>query len=382
MKRGNDSRPGWVANMGMLIFGLIFTLSGLWAGVLPLGQALHGWWRTQFFVAVPADVLQVALKTHQGESTTYQALAEFGYEFKGVHYRSTRINTLDGSDNLDDYHQEQVGRLQQAKQQERKVTLWLDPQDPGYALFDPHPRWKKIVFLLPFALLFPAVGLGLWWWQWRKWRGAGNPANPATPLPVAAAARVIAPEASGFLIGILFAGFWNLIAWPLAITFLSKKSIADNPTVLLAALFPAIGLLMVWAMCKALLVRRRMGKPLLWLSRPPQTGTGAIAAQIRFAPPLGTQAIWHKPHYDIKLEIRCTHSDTSGDNNSHKVLWSNTMARPHQPHGTTAIDFALDLPANQPPSGELEKEDNTIVWQLALMAFGGELTFVLPVSAG
>jgi Protein of unknown function (DUF3592) len=382
MQKENTVGSKIVPSLAALLFGVMFTLGGLVAGVLPLAQHLHGLWRTQNLVAVQADVVALELKTHVGEATTYQVHAEFGYDFNGARYRSTRIGAADnGSDNIDDYQEQKFQQLQTAKTQGRKVPLWVDPQQPDYAVFDPHVRWSKVLFSLPFAILFPAVGLGAFWYLWAVWRtpGAVNLLQSTRLIP---ASTVIKADSSGTLLSFLFAGIWNLMAWPFAILFLNNGSIAEHPVILLVALFPAVGLVLIFVCAKAWLARRRIGNPELHLASLPYIGMENFAAQIRFEPPLGEQSLWPQPLYSLQLECRCTHVDASRDSIALKILWAETKHYPQLPHGTTVIDMVLDLRGNLPPSGKLPEKDNEIVWHIILKVFGGEVKFVLPVSAG
>ena len=382
MKKENTPGSKIGPSLVALLFGVMFTLGGLLAGVLPLAQHLHGWWRTQNLVAVQADVVALELKTHVREETSYQVHAEFGYDFNGTHYRSTRIGAADnGSDNIDDYQQQQFQQLQTAKAQGRQVTLWVDPQHPGYAVFDPHVRWRKVIFLLPFAILFPAVGLGAFWYLWTVWRKPGL-AIAAQSSQWMAAGRVIEAESSGSLFIFLFAGFWNLIAWPFAPTLWNSGTIADRPVILIAALFHVIGLYLIYMASKTWLVRRRIGNPVLRVARLPYIGMANFAAQIGFVPPLGEQSLPPKSHYDVQVECRCSHVDNNSEGAPDKVLWSNVKPYRQLPHGTSVIDMVLDLRGNLPPSGKLAEKDHEIVWHIILKVFGGEVKFVLPVSAG
>jgi Protein of unknown function (DUF3592) len=382
MEKENTVASKIVTSVLALLLGAIVTLGGLAAGVLPLAQHLDGGWRSQKLVLVQADVVALELKPHVGEATTYQVHAEFAYEFNGAHYRSTRIGAADnGSDSIGDYHEQKFQQLQTAKAQGQQVPLWVDPQQPDYAVFDPHVRWMKVIFLLPFAILLPGVGLGACWYVWSVWRkpGAASLLQSTQLIP---GSMVIKAESSATLPFFLFAGIWNLIAWPFAIHFWNNGTIAGHLEILLVALSPAIGLCLIFGGAWAALARRRIGNPELHLASLPHIGMENFAAQIRFMPPLGEQSLWPKSHYTLQLECRCTHVDSSGESTDEKILWADTKPYPQLPHSTREIDFVLDLRGNLPPSGKLPEKGNEIVWHIILKVFGGEVKFVLPVSAG
>lgn len=89
-----------------------------------------------------------------------RTLGSYAYSFAGRSFNSTRIGLNDGSstDNIDDWHQTWYQTLTDAKNNERTVLAWVNPDQPEHALLDRNVRWPMVFFQLPFALLFTAVG--------------------------------------------------------------------------------------------------------------------------------------------------------------------------------------------------------------------------------
>jgi len=129
--------------------------------------------------------------------TVFAVQARYRYEWAGRAYESTRIGLPGsaGSDNIDDWHHAWDSRLRAARDGGPPVTAWVDPQHPERAVLDPHLRWRKLLFMLPFALLFPLMAAGALYAGWKLMTHrapatlraddgvAPGPALPATSRP-------------------------------------------------------------------------------------------------------------------------------------------------------------------------------------------------------
>ena len=156
MNKSNVSREKIFATLFALVFAIGFTLGGVSVGVIPVYKQLSGWWKTNSFVPVTANVLSTELKINNGKTTIYQALAEFSYQYQGQHYFSNTIHLSDSrSDNISNYHEDIYKQLNKAKNNATPVTLWVNPRQPEQAVYDRSIRWMVILFLLPFAVLSP-----------------------------------------------------------------------------------------------------------------------------------------------------------------------------------------------------------------------------------
>ena len=146
------------------LFMLGFGGVGVFFGVLPLVDTAWQMWTVRNWVPVSAQVLDVRLDQHRGSkgSVTFQLAARYGYRFDGRDHESTRVGleTQMGADNIGDWHQRWHARLSDARASEQPVAAWVDPRRPDQAVLERRVRWGLLLFRLPFAVLFTAVGVG------------------------------------------------------------------------------------------------------------------------------------------------------------------------------------------------------------------------------
>ena len=67
--------------------------------------------------------------------------------------------------------------------------------------------------MLPFAVLFPAVGLGAWWGIWFVWWGKCDAGREYGPGELRAPSLA---DRCGPLAITLLAFFYNMLSWPMA----------------------------------------------------------------------------------------------------------------------------------------------------------------------
>ena len=161
-------RPGWAARLATMLFSGVFMLAfggvGLFFGLLPLLDTARQSWQVRNWVPVSAHVQDVQLETHRGSKggSTYLVKARYAYRVGGRDFESTRIglDTWVGSDNVGDWHHRWHALLSDARAREQPVAAWVDPSAPQRAVLERQPRWGLLLFRLPFALIFTAVGMG------------------------------------------------------------------------------------------------------------------------------------------------------------------------------------------------------------------------------
>ncbi|HEY8358371.1 MAG TPA: DUF3592 domain-containing protein, partial [Ramlibacter sp.] len=85
--------------------------------------------------------------------------ARYRYEFGGVAYESQRIGIgKSAGDSVGGWQRRWYNILSEARAGNQPVTVWVDPRRPHRAVLDREVRWSMVVFHLPFALLFTAIG--------------------------------------------------------------------------------------------------------------------------------------------------------------------------------------------------------------------------------
>ncbi|BBB62111.1 hypothetical protein UNDKW_3838 [Undibacterium sp. KW1] len=382
-----------VSQLGGSLFALIFVvgfgLGGWYGGVLPMAQQLQGWWRAGNMVAVQARIDKLELREHRSEDgPSYSVDAEFVYQFDGKTYRSKRISVGgDSSDGYNGYNRSTHASLLQARSNDQSVTLWIDPQDPAFAAYDRQLHIKRLIFLIPFATLFPAVSLGALWAIWAIWFRRDDDEETTPGLPGFASAtgksdwQELHPAPSGAGGLGLFALFWNLISFPIAGLFMMDRA-SHGYWQYLVLLFPALGVLMIAGAVWLAYSRWRVGKPRLTLAKQPHTGIENLSLRLHFDPPLGQRMATGASHYMVKAEIHCEHEDRRGEDTTTKRLWEQTLAEQVVMHGAQSMDFTISLPADMPASGKQEHKDIEVIWNLQLNILGADLVFKLPVQQG
>lgn len=392
------------SKLGASLFALVFVIGfgagGWFGGVMPMSGQVHGWWRADELVAVQASVDQLSMHEYSGKSKTRRAVAEFVYQYNGKTYRSSRINIAgDSSDNIGSYHQETYARLKRARDKQLKVTLWLDPQEPEFAVYDKSLRLGLFLFLIPFATLFPAVSLGALWALWAIWFKAdkedaqpdAGPASALAPVQEMAAMYGAQSYSAGRLelqaensgaIGLgAFALFWNLLCFPIAgVVLLQERHRSEWEWLVL--IFPAVGIFLMWAACKIAFTRWRLGKASLSLAQQPYVGIDDLAVRLHIEPGLGLRLQTAATHYPVQIEVLCVHEDRRGEDTTTKTLWSQELGERHVVHGAQSLDFSISLPADMPVSGILDHKEVEVIWQLHIKVLSAELVFKLPVRQG
>ncbi len=144
------------------VFAVAFGMGGLWAGVFPLIDTVKQANQVRTWQSAQATINAVELIKSRGSKggTTYAVKASYTYSFAGRSFNSTRLGLNEGSstDNIGDWHQTWYQTLTDAKTNEQTVPVWVNPDQPEQALLDRNVRWPMVLFQLPFALLFTAVG--------------------------------------------------------------------------------------------------------------------------------------------------------------------------------------------------------------------------------
>jgi hypothetical protein len=145
------------------LFAVLFGMGGLWGGVLPLIDTTKKAYQVRHWQSTQASIDEVELLRKRGSKggTTFAVKAQYSYTVLGQKFNGTAVGLSDSaaSDNIGDWHQKWFNTLQEAKTNERSVPVWFNPTQPQQAMLDRNVRWSLVMFQLPFAILFTAVGL-------------------------------------------------------------------------------------------------------------------------------------------------------------------------------------------------------------------------------
>jgi hypothetical protein len=366
----------------LVLFGLVFILVGSIPGCIAL-RDLHGARATRSWIETPATLLDVQMR--HGEDTDavearyrYRAPDRDALEGGALRdYEGSQVGIHGGSDNVGDWQRDTFARLERAWKSEQTVPCWYDPADPAQAVLDRTERWELIGFLFIFPLVFGLAGGGIAWFGFIQWRKARRPAPD--PQVVARQTLIRADVGRGCGLWIMTV-IWNALSWVAAIVAFGKGEV---PTLilLLVALFPLIGIGMLYAALQATLRSLRHGRPQLRLEGGSwTTGTRVQATVLSSTTPQPGDRI----EACLKVIRRVTTGSGDDSSTTDQSLWSldlvvDALAGFDQ-GGTWACAVELPLP------GDLPATANDVTWRLDwhLVRPGPDLSasFILPVVAG
>ena len=351
------------------LFALPFAGVGVW---MPwsVGSTLHDAWQMSDWVQVEARLLSGGYETSSGDSDTYEAYAEYQYEFQGRRFTADRVGISSGGDNIGDYQQEIGNNLRAAHARGESILVYVNPESPSHAVIDRGVRWGLIGFKMIFVIVFGGVGFGLLYGVWRTpaEKDKSDPAYVDKPWllnddwqtsTIRSSSKTSMWAAWGFAI------FWNAIS---SITpFMAYEEVVEkqNYIALVALVFPLVGVgLLVWAIRRTL-EWRRFGPAPVTLDPYPGSIGGHVGGTIDVNMP-------YDSNVKFKLTLTNIHSyeSGSGDNRSkkEKALWQDAIIAHAAPGNKgTRLTFRFDVPEGQRPS-DTEKDDSYALWRLNLAA--------------
>lgn len=375
-------KPGAKRNIGAFIFGLVFAGVGIGFLAISIVPTLYDWHRMRAWQAVEAELLAADLVVHDGsDSTTYEATATYRYRFDGRDYTGTRVAINRGSDNIGDFQPALGRRLEDALQQRRGISIWVDPGDPSRAVINRDLRWGLLGFKLIFVLLFGGAGIGVLFWSGRAEQTAGRFGDkPWLSVPAWQSGKIRSDAKKSLWVLWGIAIVWNLVSSPLLFAIPAELR-QGNEAVLIGLLFPVIGAgLLISA---AIYTRRwlRFGPtPLVMDPFPGRLGAtagGHLDIKLPYDP---------SARFEVSLSCVRSYISGTGKNRSRKekLLWQDSLSVAPQSGrlGTRLyVDFQVpsDLPSSEPPSEDYHKWTLSVAADLAGPDYSRQ--FEIPVFA-
>ncbi|MCA9114058.1 MAG: DUF3592 domain-containing protein [Planctomycetaceae bacterium] len=355
---------------GLMLFSLPFAGIGLFMGGVVL-WTLAEWGMMQSWEPAPCTILRAHTETHRGDdSDTYEAVAEYSYQWEGRQYSGSRVGLHTSSDNLGSWHEDIVNDLNQAKRRGQPWTGYVNPSDPQQAVLDRSLRYGKLAFMGLFGVIFGGVGFGIligsrWAEKKRQKKLAADDEHPGEPWLARedwAAGRV---RPSGWL-GIAVLGgmglFCILLSSPAVVAIPSELE-DGNRAILVALLFPLAGLVLLGTAGRMLLQRRKGGNPEFIMASVPGVIGGPLAGVIRFDRTIDARNGW-------ELSLTCIRRTSSGKNNHETAIWQEqkilTRTLDGQQFSGTAVPVYFAIPFDAEPSDD--EGPRTIEWRLELKA--------------
>lgn len=228
--------------------------------------------------------------------------------------------------------------------------------------------WGQAGLSLVFALTFGGAGFGLLFalrGGFRRHRKTErlerqHPHEPWLWRPEWADGRIESSARQRTLMAWIFSIFWNLIAFTVPFFVVPEALREGNRAVLLALVFPAIGLgLLVWAI--RLTVRyRKYGISVFRLATVPGVIGRLLQGIIVTNAPV-------RPLEGFRVTLTCINriSRSGSDNTHEKVLWQEerSVTRVHREGRRTVIPVSFRLPHDARESDERDQHDK-VIWRL------------------
>lgn len=355
----------------LVLFALPFAAVGLFMA----GQISHSLWRSnqaRHWEQVPARILSTDLVN--GDDTS-QVVARYEYEFGGRTFTGHQVGLSDKADNIGEWHAQTHARLRESLASGEPVTAYVDPHHPDRALLDPNIRWGMIGFYSLFVIVFGGAGFGLMIFAVRgrnkmarlEQQRLAHPDQPWLQREDWAGKVIKSTAHSTLVLSVVFALFWNAVSLPIVFA-VPRELERGNQLVLLALLFPVVGLgLLVWAV-RSVIRWRRFGRATLTLATLP----GVIGGPLRGTVGVGAKL---RPANGFRLTLNCVRRHTTGTGKNRRtseiILWQDeqtiTAAGLGRDAQGTALPVSFAIPYDADPTDDRDP-DNRIVWRVVVAA--------------
>lgn len=352
-----------------LLFGIIFTAGGIFAGILPIGSTAYAWMQTRNWQPAKAEVIRAELKKLRASKggSTYLVETEYRYPFGAskTSYTSKRIglNTI-GADNISDWHKQHYEQLNLAKNNRAPISIWVNPANPAEAVLDRDNRWAQVVFSLPFAIGFTLVGLVALGIGWLIFFDPGskyipsNKHNKILPhqhwwqtIPEWKNGYVTCSEKSNVMAIWGLAILWGSLAFPIPLLFLLKGNL---PGIAMAALllFPLAGIYLFKLAIKASMIWKRYGDFRLKLEPFPARLGSTLLVTTELP---GNDLVNER----FIIDLVCQRKDSSGKNTLYETLWKKNWAMlAKAQNGNATLKFDVAIPAKLPQSEPPQRQNH------------------------
>ena len=182
-----------------------------------------------------------------------------------------------------------------------------------------------------------------------------------------AAGRVTSGARKSVLLLWFFTLFWNAISAPIVFIALPGEWHKGNHAVLIALLFPIVGIGMIFYALNTTLAWRKFGQSIFEMAAIPGAAGGTLEGEIQVRTKL-------QPQHGLHLRLSCIRRMTTGSgkdsSTSEKILWQDDKwLRPDLPQtdlNATGIPVYFKLPADQPES--TAGRGDGVHWQLEASA--------------
>ncbi len=371
MSKNSFNLSGSKTGMGCAV---LFLLPFVLVGVFMTGKVateLWGWRSAQSWVERPCWIDRAELKEQSDDGTTYQAVADYRYEFDNRPFNGSRVWLGSGFDNVGNFHRRVHRELQKHQTQGRPFRCFVNPSDPSVSVLYRDLRGEMLLFELAFVLTFGGVGVGglvglAFVSRKTKRMNSAREINPSEPWTwdAATADGRLLPKPNWIAIA-AFTFIWNSISWPIASLFLWNEFQGGPSIIWFLLLFPLVGLGMLWLTFRALRIRIRFGLPVLTIQPWPFYVGDELSGTIEFPHAVPASA-------ELVIELR-VFVKGSGDDSDKEFFKEVTRI----PNEGDRCSFQFTPPADLPRTELLNENtnDSTANWEIKVTGSKGASEF-------
>jgi hypothetical protein len=392
-----------------LLFGLIFSAGGyfiLSETALPMWE---NWQRAQDWRPASARLISMSAADNDTRVT-------YGYDFAGGSYQGAGLGVSEFSDNIGSYHQDMQAYLREIQRNGEVLPIWVNPAVPSQAVIDRDMRWGLFALTSGFCSIFLLIGLGIIYaslrgtsqvaprrrpsllqvrkiWQQAQQgdstklgfmefcrqhyaeyeaQGEVKPDNIATSEWRSregwGSAQIYSDAGRGVWFFWIFALVWNAISAPILFV-LPEELQRNNYAALVALLFPAIGLFLLYKAINRTLEYRHFGRVAYRMDPYPGGIGGHVGGYIQVKN-LDYQRASEAETVLVKVECVYSYMSGSGDSRSRResIKWAE-QGRPkikNAPEGAS-MAFRFNVPEGLPPA-DVEQSGAYHFWRLGISA--------------
>jgi len=317
--------------------------------------------------SVPAKVKTIkSTSKSSGDGETKIIRTQFNYYYQGHNHFSTKAGLVNEGGfgfTFDEWETEILSKLERGE----AIEAWANPDKPSQAVLFRGFVWDHIFFMGIFLVVFGGVGLGgilflIWAWKEEKLENKLKQRYPSEPwkwrrdwehgrLKCSSKGKMIAMWA--------FAIFWNGISS--FVPFVAWQGFkAGEYWVLVALLFPIIGMILLWMAVKRTINFSKNGTSSLILNTHPGVTGGQFSATFISPSPVHLKN-------SIVATLECTRTESSGDDTYERTLWETKRDMSKDSVGNlnfSGATFNFTIPYDCAETNEEQK----ISWKLYIKA--------------
>ncbi|MBZ0258153.1 DUF3592 domain-containing protein [bacterium] len=353
-----------------------FCLVGFYALFLA-GIEAWRWSKIQSWEVAPAYIQTVKLdKRSSKDSTTYQILATYTYQYDGETYTSDRVDHSKIYDNNFKFHHERYEELKRAMNFNQKVPCYVNPDDPTQAILYRNLRFSTVAGLLFFGIIFSSSGFGLHVIKQKiirenKYKIRANQHYPDKPWFIKkdwAAGRITHDSRGSLLLIGFFTLLMNSVAIPSTYMVITSLNHGFNTSILFYCVFIAMGILSIYMFVNQILRWFKYGNSTFIMDPAPGVIGGELSGRIitnaRIAPEQGF-------HLELKLTKQYEKGNLGYRQSYKGSIWED--AQKHVKAISHSGNIHTEIPVHfEIPDGLQESNDDNImsqyVWLLEVSA--------------